>query len=90
MFNSLHIYEFKCLTKNGRIEPEKPSPQKDKKLQRSGGAAPLILLGGPLNFKGTGLPIKGPARSRIGTLGPINTGSLHRIFSPLAPQNLLF
>ena len=59
MFKSLHIYEFKYLTKNGRNEPEKPSPQKDKKSQRSEGAAPLIILGGPLNFKGTGLLIKG-------------------------------
>ena len=52
MFKSLHIYELKYLTKNGRIEPEKPSPQKDKKSQRS-------CLGGPLNFKGTDPLFKG-------------------------------
>ena len=59
MFKSLHIYEFKYLTKNGRNEPEKPSPQKDKKPQRSDGGGPLNCMGGPLNFKGTGPLIKG-------------------------------
>ena len=40
MFKSLLIYDFKFLTKNGKFYPEKPSPQEDKLLQRSGGAAP--------------------------------------------------
>ena len=49
MFKSLHIYEFKYLTKNGRNEPEKPSPQKDKKPQRSDRGGPLNCMGGTFN-----------------------------------------
>jgi hypothetical protein len=49
MFNSLYIYDFKFPTKIGKFYPEKYSPLKDKKNQRSVWAAPLKLLGGPLN-----------------------------------------
>ena len=45
MFNSLKIYDFKFPTKNGKFYPEKSSPLEDKKIQRSGGAAPLIIKG---------------------------------------------
>jgi hypothetical protein len=41
MFKSLLIYDFKFLTKNRNFYPEKPSPQEDKILQRSGGGGPL-------------------------------------------------
>jgi hypothetical protein len=82
MFNSLLIYEFKFSTKNGKYNTEKPSPQKDKAGQRSGGAAPLIIKGtGPL-IKGTGHAPDPPAL-------PINTGSSHRFFSPFCTQNIL-
>ena len=40
-FIKLQRYDFKFPTKKGKISPEKPSPQKDKQTQHSGGGGPL-------------------------------------------------
>jgi hypothetical protein len=49
MFNSLQINEFKFSTKNGKTNPEKIFLTKGQKTQTFRRAAPLIILGGPLN-----------------------------------------